>query len=207
MPASRPAAPPAPAPVPASATAPVTHLAFLRGVNIGRARRLAMADLRQVADAEGFGAPRTVLASGNLAFHAPALSPDAAAERLEGALLTRLGLRSRVTVVTPAELDALLAADPLAALATDPAKHVVALYRSAAVAPAARARLAPLAGRDWGAERLAVGERAATLWCPAGLSGGTLAQAVLDALGDDVTMRNRATMARLQALARGAAVA
>jgi uncharacterized protein (DUF1697 family) len=66
-----------------------TYVALIRGVNnIGKARRVAMADLRAVFEGLGFRGVRTLLNSGNVVFSAPG-------ERREGAR-TRIqdGLRS-----------------------------------------------------------------------------------------------------------------
>ena len=52
-----------------------------------------------------------------------------------------------------------------------------------------------------GREKLAVGPRAAYLWCPDGVAASGLWKAVNQALGGDVTSRNWDTMLKLQALA------
>ena len=43
-------------------------IALLRGINVGRAKRIAMADLRSVFEELGFTEVRTVLNSGNVVF-------------------------------------------------------------------------------------------------------------------------------------------
>jgi uncharacterized protein (DUF1697 family) len=43
------------------------RVAFLRGINVGRAKRVAMADLRGVIRGLGFTSCRTLLNSGNAA--------------------------------------------------------------------------------------------------------------------------------------------
>ncbi len=45
-----------------------TLIALLRAVNVGGTGKLPMADLVALATAEGFGRPRTYIASGNLVF-------------------------------------------------------------------------------------------------------------------------------------------
>ena len=44
---------------------PTRHVALLRGINVGRAKRIAMADLRALVEGLGFGEVRTLLNSGN----------------------------------------------------------------------------------------------------------------------------------------------
>jgi uncharacterized protein (DUF1697 family) len=45
-----------------------THVALLRGINVGRAKRVAMADLRALLEGRGYGGARSRLDSGNLVF-------------------------------------------------------------------------------------------------------------------------------------------
>ena len=44
------------------------QIALLRGVNVGRAKRIAMADLRQLIGKLGYTDVRTLLNSGNIVF-------------------------------------------------------------------------------------------------------------------------------------------
>ncbi|HSD71146.1 MAG TPA: DUF1697 domain-containing protein, partial [Thermoanaerobaculia bacterium] len=41
------------------------HVALIRGINVGRAKRVAMADLRALVGDLGYGDVRTLLNSGN----------------------------------------------------------------------------------------------------------------------------------------------
>jgi uncharacterized protein (DUF1697 family) len=177
-----------------------THVALLRGINVGRAKRVAMADLRALLADLGYADARTLLNSGNAVFSAPGrAAPDAIAARIEGGMTERLGVSARVTVLTAGDLDAVVAVNPLATEITDPSRFLVAVLRD----PADRARLEPLAAQDWAPEALALGPRAAYLWCPAGLLDSRLPEAVGRALGDGVTTRNWATLTKLHALACG----
>jgi uncharacterized protein (DUF1697 family) len=62
--------------------------------------------------------------------------------------------------------------------------------------------LEPLAARKWGREMLATGPRAAYMWCPDGMIESPLVQAVGRAMGEDLTVRNWATVTKLHALAK-----
>jgi uncharacterized protein (DUF1697 family) len=64
--------------------------ALLRGVNAGIAKRVAMADLRALVEALGYGEVRTLANSGNVVYTAPGVRPAAAAARIEEALAARL---------------------------------------------------------------------------------------------------------------------
>ena len=175
------------------------QVALLRGINVGRAKRVAMADLRALVAELGYGEVRTLLNSGNVVYTAPGIAPDDAAERIEAAIRARLGITSRVTALTAADVAAAVAGNPLGEVADNPSRLFVAVLRD----PADRARLEPLAERDWGREVLALGERVAYLWCPDGSMGSQLPEAVSRALGDAVTTRNWATLTKLNALAGG----
>lgn len=171
-------------------------IALLRGINVGRAKRVAMADLRALFEELGFTGVRTVLNSGNVVFGSPAHTPAAAASALEQALVRRLGVASRVTVLSSDELDDIVAGNPLVEQATDHARLVMFTLAGASQ----RKRLAPLAQQDWAPGALAVGARAVYVWCPTGVLDSAAAAAVNKALGDSTTARNWNTVAKLHAL-------
>jgi uncharacterized protein (DUF1697 family) len=172
-------------------------VAFLRGINVGRAKRVPMAELQAAVTSMGFTDVRTLLNSGNVVFSGTRQPTAGVARSIEEAVLTRTGVDSRVTVLTRERFTEILEANPLMAHVTDPSRAVVAFLREPSRAQAA---LAPLVERPWEPELLAVGTDAVYLWCPRGLSGGALAEAVDKALRDQVTMRNLATVAKVRAL-------
>ena len=176
-------------------------VAFIRGINVGRAKRVAMADLRALLTDLGYGDVRTLLNSGNVVFTRRGAGVGDAAARIERAMTTRLGVSARVTVLTAAELKAAVAKNPLREVADNPSRLLVAVLRE----PADRTRLAALRRQDWTPDKLAVGARVAYLWCAEGILASRLADAVGRALGDAVTSRNWATMTKLQALVDSAA--
>ena len=173
-----------------------TRVALLRGVNVGRAKRIAMADLRALVAGLGYGDVRTLLNSGNVVFRAPSAVRGDPAARIERALADDLGIASRVTVLDARALALVVEQNPLAGV-VDPARLLVALWKD----PDDRARLLALAREDWSPDRLAVGERAAYLGCTAGILESALATALGKRLGDAVTTRNWATVMKLHALA------
>ncbi len=173
------------------------QVALFRGINVGRAKRVSMADLRTLVEGLGYRDVRTLLNSGNVVFTAPGVAPGDAAARIEEALPARVGFSARVTVLTAAELAAAVDENPLLAVANDPTR----LFAAVLTNPADRRRLEPLQKQDWAPEVLAVGTRVAYLWCPEGLLASKLTEAVGKALGDAVTTRNWATLTKLHALA------
>jgi uncharacterized protein (DUF1697 family) len=174
-------------------------VALIRGINVGRAKRVAMADLRDLVSGFGYGSVRTLLNSGNIAFTVSDVTPDDAAARIEEGIAAQLGVSARVMALTAEALAAIVAENPLLKLADNPSRLMVAFLYD----PADRQRLAPLEGRDWAPEVLALGARVAYLWCPEGLRASPLSKAVGDALGDAVTTRNWSTVLKLHAIAQG----
>jgi uncharacterized protein (DUF1697 family) len=170
-------------------------VALLRGINVGRAKRIAMADLRRLFVDLGYADVRTLLNSGNVVFTAP--DPDAGRHALaiRAGIARELGLAVPVVVVTAADLAAILRENPLHEVAVDPAKHLVAFVSG----PAVLAAVKPLLKESWAPEALAVGKRAAYLWCAGGVADSKLSQALLRAAGEEVTARNWATVIKIQA--------
>jgi uncharacterized protein (DUF1697 family) len=176
-----------------------TCVALIRGINVGKAKRVAMAELRELVEGLGHRRVRTLLNSGNVVFDSASADRAALARALHAAILERTGVLARVVVVTRADLDAVVAANPLPEAVADPARFLVAFVDAAGLAG-----LAPLAARDWGAERLALGAGAAYLCCAGGVHESPLALAVMKAGGEAATTRNWSTVLKLQALAGAA---
>ncbi|RSZ56474.1 DUF1697 domain-containing protein [Massilia atriviolacea] len=171
-------------------------IALLRGINVGRAKRVAMADLRQLIGELGCTEVRTLLNSGNVVFDAPRKAQAGLAARIQDAMVVKLGVAARVTVLGSEELDRIAAANPLLPVATDPARMLVFVFSDAG----APALLAPLADTDWAPEVLSVGQHAAYLWLPAGVAESRAMAAMGKLLGDGLTSRNWNTVCKLQAL-------
>ena len=115
---------------------PSRQAALLRGINVGRANRVAMADLRSTFEGLGCVDVRTVLNSGNVVFTSKSASPTSSA-RIEKAIAARLGVSTRVTVLTAEEFAAIVAGNPLLPLASDPSRLLVAVLAD----PAAQVKL------------------------------------------------------------------
>lgn len=173
-----------------------SYIALLRGINVGRAKRVAMADLRALVAALGYADVRTLLNSGNVVFRGPPGRAGAAATAIEEALVRTLGVAARVHVIDSAELAVVMADNALLAVATELSRLIVFL-----LAPAeARAALEALAGTDWAPEHLALGRRAAYVWCPTGVLDSRAAAALGKLLGERTTARNWNTLGKLAAL-------
>ncbi len=176
-----------------------TFVALLRGINVGRAKRIAMADLRALVERLGFSDVRTLLNSGNVVFRGEKRADTA--ERIERAIEQDLGVRSRVTVLTAEELRAIAGENPLVERATDPSRHLVAVFRTLEERTRNAEVLEKLGAKRGPSDVFEVGTRAAYLWCPDGILASPLAEVLGRALGDSVTTRNWATIEKLLALA------
>ncbi len=176
----------------------VVQVALLRGINVGKAKRVSMEDLRGLLSGLGYGDVRTLLNSGNAVFEDPAGAKDGAAV-IEKALQKKLGIGCRVMVVSAADLAVIVRQNPLVQVADNPSRLHVAVPR----ARGDLAALRPLQDQPWGEERLAVGAAAAYLWCPRGVIESKLVKAVDRTLGDSVTMRNWATVLKLSRMTGG----
>ena len=174
------------------------NIALLRGINVGRAKRIAMADLRALVEGLGYGNVRTLLNSGNVVFTVPSKPKGDIASRIEKAIEAQLGVSSRVTVLTAAELDAIVEENPLLDVADDPSRLLVAVLND----KADRMRLEPLLKQDWTPDALAVGQRVAYLWCAGGILESRLADTINRTLRDATTTRNWATILKLHALTK-----
>ena len=175
---------------------PATHIALLRGINVGTAKRVGMADLRELFAGLGYSGVATLLNSGNVVFRARRETPARAEARIEEAIVARFGFPSRVTVITAEELGGIVKENRLGE-ADNPSRLLIAILKT----PADRAKLLPLEGKNWAPGLFALGTRAAFLWCPDGMLESPLAAEVNRILADAVTTRNWATLLKLQALA------
>ena len=171
-------------------------VALLRGINVGKAKRVAMADLRALVEGLGYRDARTLLNSGNVVFGVPSTAKGDAAKRIEEALATKLGVSAKVLVVSAQELAAVVEANPLEAVATDPSKYLVTFVAD----PASLAKLEPLTARDWSPDALHLGERVAYTWSANGVLQSEVITAMNKALRDGATARNWATVLKLNAM-------
>jgi len=180
-----------------SATVKDRRIALLRGINVGRAKRVTMGDLRDVVEGLGYTDVRTVLNSGNIVFKAPGEPADRAAHRIEAALPDAVGVTSKVTGLNAETLAMIVAENPLTLTGRSPSRLMVVFLAKAVE----RGKLDSLTSHDWTPDELGLGSRAAYLWCPQGFLVSRLAEATGRALGPAATTRNWGTVMKLHALA------
>jgi len=180
---------------PAPAAGAVDHVALWRGINVGTAKRIGMADLRAVAAGLGLVAPTTVLASGNLVAGVPTDRAGDVAAELRAAVAAATGVDAAVLVLTGDAFRALAAANPLRRDERPPARVSVAV----AEVPGALAGTAPPAV-DLGDEEMVVARDAVYQWLPDGVTGSPVPAAWWRGLPTMVTARNDATVQKIVAL-------
>lgn len=171
-------------------------VALLRGINVGKAKRIPMAELRALLERLGHDEVATLLNSGNAVFEADGGSTAAHARRISSAIRAEFGFEVPVIVKSAAELRAIVAEDPLHA---PPAEHarVLAIFAQDARALESVGALEPLVAAP---ERFELGSRAGYLWCARGILESKAGAALLGKLGQSVTTRNWATVLKLEAL-------
>ncbi len=170
-------------------------IVLLRGVNVGRARRLPMAELRALLESLGCTKVRTLLNSGNAVFIPPRRSGRGLAAKIRAELERRFGWDTQVIVLSAAQFEGVVTAYPWQREALDSARTLVAFLTGAS----ARQRALALLRQKWPPERMAFGRHAVFLSCPGGILDSPLLQAFSRAVGEDATTRNWATVLKLQA--------
>jgi uncharacterized protein (DUF1697 family) len=89
-----------------------SHVALLRGINVGGRNKVPMADLREVVSSLGHTGVSTYIQSGNVLFSTAEEDTAKLAAALESAIEERFGIWSSVVVLSRDELAQVLAANP-----------------------------------------------------------------------------------------------
>jgi uncharacterized protein (DUF1697 family) len=173
-------------------------VALLRGINLGASRRVPMGELRERLHAAGYPGARTYLQSGNIVLDSD-LGPGELAAELTARLEEWFGFAVPVVVRSGAELAAIVAENPLAALAENP-KYYVVTFLDREPDPGAVARLAEQAREG---EQLVHQGREIYVWHPGGQARSKLGLGLTAAkLGVLATARNWTTVTALAEMAR-----
>jgi len=169
------------------------YVALFRGINVGKAKRIAMADLRALLGKLGYAEVATLLNSGNAIFTATAGDH---AQRIRTAVAERLGVDAHVVVKTSRQIADIVSGNPLEKIATDHSRLLVAMCDDGKALTALRAP----AARDWGDEKIHLGKQAVYLWCANGILESAAAECLLKELKGKGTTRNWATLLKIHAL-------
>lgn len=187
-----------------------SHVALLRGINVGGRNKVPMADLREVVTSLGHTGVSTYIQSGNVLFSTAEEDTAKLAAALESAIEDRFGIWSSVVVLTRDELAQMLAANPypdepnprmvhVVFLGTEPPRDLLMRISAAESAVAAKG------SRD----TVQAAGQALFLHTPDGYGTSELAQAVFKIISPPAknkkqplaaTARNWATTAKLLSL-------
>ena len=171
------------------------QVALIRGINVGKAKRVAMADLRSMMKRLGFTDCRTLLNSGNIVFNAEDESPVSSAARIEQAISKECGFDAPVTALSAQEFSEVVSENPLVEITDNHSRLLVAFL----IDFDDMKQLEPLTNEDWSPEVLALGSHATYLWIPDGVIESRLNAAVTRALDKAVTARNWKTVVKIAA--------
>jgi uncharacterized protein (DUF1697 family) len=173
------------------------YVAFLRGVNLGKHRRIKGAELKSAFERLGFEDVATFRASGNVVFASRRASEAALRRQIESGLAEAFGFDVVVFLRSAREVAAIATCQPFdpKAVATSKGKLQVSLLMKRPAAAARRKALGLATDRDL----LAI-EGRELYWLP---SGGTLEseldlKAIEAALGPD-TRRTMGTIEQIAA--------
>jgi uncharacterized protein (DUF1697 family) len=175
-----------------------THIALLRGINVGGHKQVAMSDLRTLLQVLGFAGVRTLLQSGNLIFRSDR-STGAALERvLEVETAKRLQVSVDYLVRSAREWKTIVAANPFPDEAKrDPSHLLVMLLKKAPQ----KDNLNALRAAVKGPESIRSEGKELYIVYPAGIGRSKLTHALIEQkLGLRGTGRNWNTVLKLAAL-------
>jgi uncharacterized protein (DUF1697 family) len=170
------------------------YVVLLRGINVGRAKQVAMADLKVLLEGLGYRDVRTHLRSGNAVVTGADTDPLAQEKRVEKAIDEEFGMDVRCVVLAADELRAIVDGHPFPEKATNgsrmmahvlggrPDQELVAEHDAIGLDP----------------DNARLGERVIYQWCPDGALKappvGTFAEKKWKVT---VTARNWNTMTKL----------
>lgn len=179
---------------PSSTLPGMNRVALLRGINLGAARKVSMADLREVLAAEGYGHVKTHLRSGNVVF-ASDEPAGSLGDSLRATISEAFGMDVAVIVRTADQIQATVDECPyLAAAEADPTR-VHAVFIDPMPEPDAWAEVDPDA---YAPDEYAVGEGVVYLHLPNGMARSKLPGAMEKAVpGYTATTRNWRTVTSL----------
>jgi uncharacterized protein (DUF1697 family) len=169
------------------------YVALFRGINVGKAKRIAMGDLRRLLESMGFARVETLLNSGNAIFDGAAEGDAKLAGRIHDAVLAKLKVDAHVVVKSEKDIAAMIAGNKLAGIATDPSRFLVAMTNN----PKGMKALEAVAKSDLKPDVVHLGKHALYAWCPDGILESKAGVALLKNLADNGTTRNWATIRKI----------
>ncbi len=170
-------------------------VALLRGVNVGKAKRVPMAEFRALLSGLGYTGVATLRNSGNAVFRSPRGTPAELSANIAAAIAA-LVCEVPVIVKSASELAAITSENPIEAGPEEHSRLLVAFVQDAKTLSS----LATIEALIVPPEKFAVGKSAAYLLCANGIVESKAGQALLGKTGSLATTRNWSTVLKLQAL-------
>ena len=168
------------------------YVALLRGINVGTAKQVPMALLRQACENIGWRDVTTVLRSGSVVFDASSNAPEASALRDEVKRITDVA--SDVLILSAQEFAEIAAANPLSDVSTNGSR----LFTTFLSEPAGKVQ-EPDAD-DLAPEQLRVGRRAVYQWFPEGSTATKVPRQFWSQFAGIQTARNANTVSKILTL-------
>ncbi|MCX5493615.1 DUF1697 domain-containing protein [Kaistia dalseonensis] len=182
-----------------------TYVALLYSIILGGGRRVVMADLKAMAKTLGLGAPRTLVATGNLVFEAEATTERRIEDALEARFAQTFGRHVDIIVRSASDWHRLVEANPFPEASRTMPSQVIARVGRAPIRPDALTFLEPYATQG---ERIAIAGDDLWVHFPAQPSQSRLLGVLTPTrLGGVGTLRNWNTIRGLGALAGAQATA
>ena len=174
-----------------------THVALLRGINVGR-QQIGMEELRALFVSLGHEDVTTYLRSGNVIFRSAIDEASELAARIEGRIAEKLGLGVAVVMRSASELAEVVDKNPFLGGRANPSSlHVTFLADAPGPSTVPRIDATPFAP-----DELVVVDREVYLHCPEGYGKTKLSNAFFERhLGVVATTRNWRTVTKLAELA------
>ena len=175
-----------------------SHVALLRGINVGGARKIAMPALLALLKDLGLDNAKSLLQSGNLVFQSDGKSATELEKLLETEALKRLALNTDFIVRTGAEWARIIERNPFPEEAKTDPSHLVVVFLKAAPSKSAGDALRKAIT---GPELIRFDGRQAYVTYPDGIGRSRLTNTLIEAkLGMRGTARNWNTVAKIGAM-------
>jgi uncharacterized protein (DUF1697 family) len=184
-----------------------SHVALLRGINLGGRNKIAMTELREVVASLGYTEVTTYIQSGNVLFTAPDTDCARLASALESAIADAFGLAAPAVVLSRDQLARILADNPYPDEPNPKFVHVVFLNAELPQDLVDRIKAAESAAAAKGSrDTVTPAGQALFLHTPDGYGTSELAQVLFRIIGTPgpksvaATARNWATSTKLLSL-------
>ena len=177
-----------------------THIALLRGINVGGKNNLPMKELVAILEDLGSRNVQTYIQSGNAVFENKENDPTRLSTKIRSQIKQRRGFEPYVLVLEREDIERAIRQNPFSEAETDPQTLHVGFLASAPE----KANLKALESLKRDRERFHLIGKAFYLHAPEGIGRSKLAANVEKVLGVPMTDRNWRTVCKVWEMAKGA---